>query len=179
MMRPWTRNKTLLLTIILLSLVGIYFISSSYIITPLKTEAEKNDNEINVYESQIKKIENHDQKLENDVDLNEAILQIPNSKSSDDVLFTIQKLTEEAKVIVESMSSTSSVVEAQDGEEPSFASEQIYSLDITADKLIHIDLFLDKMVLTDRLLTINTLQVEQSDSKVTASITFTAYHTVD
>lgn len=177
MIRPWTRNKTLILIITILSLAAIYFISSLYVISPLKTEAKNVESEVKVYKAQVEKIKNHETDAEHNNELNETILQIPDNKSSDDVLSTIQKISRETKVTVESISSLGSTVESEEEEEPSFSTRHLYSLEVTADKLNYINTFLDQLLLADRLLTIETLSVDQSMTDATASITFATYYT--
>lgn len=179
MIKLWTRNKTLILIIIILSLIGIYFISSIYVISPLKTEAKNVESEASVHTAQIKKLENHEESVEFD-DLGEVILQMPDNKSPDDVLSTIQKVSKEAKVTVEGIRSTGSNEEiSQEVEEvgSTFSIQDSYSLEISADKLANINAFLDQIIVTDRLLTIDTLLIEQSGSESTAEITFSVYHT--
>lgn len=171
---PWTRNKTLILIVIVLSLIATYFISSLYVIHPLKIKAANVENEVNVYQAQIDKLTNQENNDQDDEDLNKILLQIPENKSSDHVLATLQKVSNETKVTIDSIKSIE--LEHENEEEPSYLTRHSYSLDITADKLDQVNAFLDGMLVADRLMTITILQINQSRTEAAASITFTTYY---
>lgn len=169
--------------IIVVSLIGIYYFSNAYIIKPLKIEAEIVGNEVSVYQAQIEEIEKQDSDDIPDA-LSEIALQIPDGKSPDDVLAMIHQLGQASKVTVQSIESLGSsegeqeYTEDEDVEtEPkTSAIRTMYSLEITANKLAQIDAFLDQMILAERLLIIDTLEVDHASDESVAQITFSAYH---
>nr|WP_246187539.1 type 4a pilus biogenesis protein PilO [Ornithinibacillus caprae] len=125
-----------------------------------------------MFEEQYEAIINRpNEETEND-EFSRVTKKIPNEKSPDDVIYNLQHTADAAEV---SISSISSLSRGEEEEESSLRANH-YALEIVGKNLDHVNEYLDSIMDSERLITIDTLDVQQSEESVSLSITITTYY---
>ncbi len=155
----------------------VYLVGYHYLIKPQKSEAENLHNQVSMFENQVAR--NADDNKEEATGDSEAIAQlIPNRLAIDSLLREIHGLANSSNVQIDYIGSATGNGEGADEttEETSEVQEATYSLDVTGESLKDVNQFLDAMLEGERLITIETLNVDEDGESFFASISFSTYY---
>ncbi|SET44944.1 Pilus assembly protein, PilO [Oceanobacillus limi] len=161
-------NTVIWLGLIVSALVfyGICFIT---VIHPLEDQLHSTEQQVTMFETRYDALVSQTEDI--DEDLSYVALQIPNRKSPDNVLSTFHTAASNANVVIESISSIGEVME----EESAQVRNTSYSIEVSGDKLINVNLFLGSLLESERLITIDSISVNQREDSVSLSLTVTTY----
>ncbi|MEC5421941.1 hypothetical protein QGM71_00345 [Virgibacillus sp. C22-A2] len=179
MIKQWNKKYLLISGGIIITVLLIYGISYFNIVKPMQDEAKALSKEADMYEGQYNKVTGESANEVEDKSLEDAALNVPNEKSPDNVLVNLQKLANSANVTIEYIESiVQGVDEDQQEDEDSLSviKESMYSLDVTAANLDEATTFLIKMLNSERMIVIDTMNIQQSEEQVFLSITFTTFY---
>ncbi|WP_087971906.1 hypothetical protein [Oceanobacillus rekensis] len=176
MIKHWNQNHTYIAIGIVVAILLIYGITYLNLIKPLQAETKAIETEISMYEKQLQNIKNGMEEEVSD-DLKNTVAKIPESKSTDTILTEMQEIAVNANVSIEYIGVSGEITVQQEGEEESsIIKENSYTLDATAADLDAIHIFLDGVKKSERLLRLDAINMEQSESDIYLTITFTAFH---
>ncbi|MFC4022545.1 type 4a pilus biogenesis protein PilO [Oceanobacillus longus] len=176
MIKHWGKIHTYIAVGLFVAILVIYGISYLNVIKPLNAEMDSLAKEVSIYDKQLDKLTNEE---ETDVsaDLSEVSRKVPNSKSINNVLIELQEIATRADVSIDYIGADEELtVQTDEKEESSVLDESSYTLDATATNLGEIDTFLDGVTNSNRLIRIDTINLQHSESDVYLTITFTAFH---
>lgn len=177
MIRHWNKRYVLLISGIFISVLLIYGISYLYIIKPMEAEADILTSEAAMYEKQYEKITNQSGEAVDNQELASVGLLVPDQKSPDDVLLNLQKLAGSSNVTIDYIQSIILDKSLQEEEGSSAALNQsVYFLEASANSLNDVNAFLEKILKSDRLMIIETVDVQTDGEQVYLTITFTAFY---
>lgn len=175
MIKHWTKIHTYIAIGIVVAILLIYGISYLNLIKPLQAETKTIETEIAMYEKQLQNVKNGMEEVSNE--LKNTAAKIPESKSTDTILTEMQEIALNANVSIEYIGADEEVmIQKEAEEESSIINENNYTLDVTATNLNAIHTFLDEITKSERLMRVDALNIEQSESDVYITITFTAFH---
>ncbi|SEQ11195.1 hypothetical protein SAMN05216232_1584 [Virgibacillus subterraneus] len=176
MINQWTKKYTYALIGVIVATLIIYGISYFSIINPMQAEIDTMDMKVSMYENQITKSAISENKPNEE--FSSVSLQVPTEKSPDDVLVNLENIASTANVTINYIGSNINVSEIQqEDEETKKLSENIYSLDATAANLGDINVFLSKVLESERLMIIDTINIQQDEDQVFLTISFKTYYT--
>jgi hypothetical protein len=174
MIKNWTKKQTYILVVIIAAVLAIYGISYFTIIKPLKADTEVLVKEVTMYEKQLDQLEN--QTLEG---LDEELLRVaelvPHEPSPDSMLINVNKIARSTKVKIDHIAS---LVESKidHEEEGKNVQEKSYTLEAIGGNLKDVNSFMDKIITGDRLIRIDTVNVEQTNTNVYLTLTITLFY---
>jgi hypothetical protein len=175
-MIKWTRQHTYIVIGVVLSSIVIYAICFFTIIKPLQIEENAVEQQLDMFERRYETITNQSKKEEIDEDLADVMVKVPMDKSPDNVLANLQTLAADADVEITSISSSSNEMDTENKEEESQVNRAIYSLEVVGDNIDVVNVFLDSVLESDRLMVIDTLSLFQDDQSVSVSLTITTFY---
>ncbi|AIF45375.1 hypothetical protein [Virgibacillus sp. SK37] len=178
MWKEWTKTHTYIALGIVAAVIMIYIISFFALIKPAQEEVQTEAQKVSMYEKQLQKA---DSQANNNSELTEEErslhLLVPPAKSPDDVLRKLQQAATAAKVTIEYVGTEGQEqLENKDGnEQTNGLPQERYVVDVYAEKLNDIHYFLDEIQKSERLITIDTLSIQQTAEQVTASLQIKTY----
>ncbi|WP_068674670.1 type 4a pilus biogenesis protein PilO [Oceanobacillus sp. Castelsardo] len=174
MIKNWPKKRTYILVAVIAAVFAIYGISYFTIIKPLKVDKEALATEVSMYENQLDKLQNQTTE-----DLDDELLRVadfvPNEPSPDSMLININNIASSANVNIDNIAS-SSELEGDHDEEDTNLQERSYALDVEGRNLKDINSFMDKVITSDRLMRIDTVNIEQTDTDVYLTLTVTIFY---
>lgn len=178
MIEQWTKIHTYSFAGIIVALLVIYIISYLSIIKPIQADVESLNKEVSRYEAQYEKIVNQSDNNTIDEQLSSVALQLPTEKSPDTVLVNIQNIAEFSNVTIDYIESGIQVKNQQVEEESSSdINKTMYLIDASTSSTANINIFLDKIRRSERLLYIDTINIRQEADQVYLTITIQTYYT--
>ncbi|WP_010099160.1 type 4a pilus biogenesis protein PilO [Ornithinibacillus scapharcae] len=161
----------ILVGIIILS-AGLYVLLYFSTIQPKIAENKQLEKEISMYSAAIEQLTNEKSNDQHTEEITKLMSSIPTEKEPNMVLQSINKLARKAKVTVTSLAST------QLGEENLAGplNEAIYTVEINGSNLKQINTFLGSIAESERLMTVDTLEINQHGTSVTAIMNITTYY---
>ncbi|WP_067727546.1 hypothetical protein [Oceanobacillus damuensis] len=176
MIKQWGKNHTFIAVGILAATLLIYGIAYLYVIKPLQDEVEMKKTEVSMYENQLSDISNGPGAEVNE-ELAEAAGKIPNSKATDQLLIGLEEIARHHNVSIDSIAADGMMgSENAEAEEDSIINETSYIMDATAKDLNSMNDFLNGLSLSERLIRIDAINLQQSETDSYLTVTFTAFH---
>ncbi|MBP1947781.1 hypothetical protein [Virgibacillus litoralis] len=177
MINHWTKKHSYTLIGVIVVTLIFYGISYFSIIKPMQSELDTMNKKVSMYENQITKTAISEDKP-NDNEFASFALQVPAKKSPDDVLVNLENIASTANVTINYIESGINRPEnQQEDEETKKLSENMYSLDATAANLDDINVFLFEMLESERLMIIDTINIQQDEDQVFLTISFKTFYT--
>lgn len=179
MMKILNKKHLLVLVGSLLFIALVYITAYQLMIRPQKEEAESLQQQVTMFEEQITiQSTEEDEQVTKGVDTINRL--IPSYLAADSLLREIQTLANESQVRISYIGTTTENMEVANAEETEEVSSLVqkasYSMDMTGENLQDVNVFLDAIKTGDRLITIDTLNVQQDGESVFAQITFSTYY---
>lgn len=177
MRKEWTKNHTYITLGIVAAVIMIYIISFITLIKPAQEEVRTEVQKVSMYEKQLQKLDSQANSKNELTEEGKALnLLVPPKKSPDDVLRKLQQAATLAKVTIEYVGTEGQeqLEKGKDEQTESLPQEQ-YVIDVYAGKLNDIHHFLDGIQKSERLITIDTLSIQQTADQATASLQIKTY----
>ncbi|MGJ9457198.1 hypothetical protein [Oceanobacillus sp. CF4.6] len=176
MIKHWGKIHTYIAVGLFAAILVIYGISYLNVIKPLNAEMDSLAKEVSMYEKQLDKLTNEEE-ADVSADLSEVARKVPNSKSVNIVLTELQEIAAHADVSIDYIGAGGeiNVVTGEEVDNP-IIDESIYTLDATATNLGAINSFIDGVITSNRLIRIDTMNIQHAKTDVYLTITFTAFH---
>lgn len=182
MFKQWTKKHTLLIAIVVVFALLLYVLLYFQTIRPLGSEAKALKQEITTYEKHIEKVKK-EANSEVDQGLEAIGLKIPIKKSADQVLLNLQTLAKETGANI------TYIATADEGDTDGFFAEEeadeseadafektSYEIRVEADKRSKVDAFMESLLDSERLFTIENIELTQSGAAAEATLIIAAYH---
>ncbi|RKQ29892.1 hypothetical protein [Oceanobacillus halophilus] len=177
MIKNWSKKLTYLLIGVILSILIIYGISYLSIIKPLQAEKSAINQQVSMYEKQLDSVSNQTTESLDD-DLIEVAEKVPKQPYPDEVIRDIRQISSSTNVVIDYLASSESSGPG-DGEEEESSSilEKSYTLDATATNVEDLNDFMNQLITQERLMTIDTISLQQAENDVFLTISFTTFYT--
>ncbi|WP_249870876.1 hypothetical protein [Oceanobacillus saliphilus] len=176
MIKQWDKHHTYIAIGIVAAILLIYGIAYLYVIKPLQADVEAKQTEISMYENQLDQLSNGPAE-EVHVELAEVASKIPNSKAADLLLIELHEIAEEYRVSIDYIAANGMIaVENAETEEGSLMNETTYTMDVTGQSLYSMNGFLDGLTEGERLIRIDTINLQQTETDSYLTVTFTVFH---
>lgn len=166
------KHKYLLMILgILVISAGLYTLLHFSIIQPMIAENEQLEQEISMYSATMKQLAKEEINDKPVDEFSKLLVSIPSNKEPDKVLASINTLASKASVTVTHFAS---IEGDQDSKEP--LNEAIYTLEVNGSNLRQINNFLNSIRESERLMTVETLEINHQGTSTTAIMNITTYY---
>ncbi|WP_156291456.1 type 4a pilus biogenesis protein PilO [Oceanobacillus salinisoli] len=172
MLKNWTKTYTYLLFAVII-VAAIYGISYFSIIKPLQIKTVSLENEVSMYEKQLDSTQN--QSDDSEEDANELTGKVPSNKATDNVLISLEQMAQNTNVTIHLVESAKADVLEEDSGD-TVIQENNYSLEVTAASLSDMNQFMDHLLENERLIRIDSMNIQQADNEASLNITFTVFY---
>ncbi|WP_100012098.1 hypothetical protein [Lentibacillus sediminis] len=172
----WTKKNYIHLALgTVASLIIIYAICYYSLLSPLIAEVTTAEEQISQLEQQAEMaMEGADASEE--TELTEAQLKVPATKSPETVLINLEQLAESAGVTIEYLGAMELEAAEKEEEESTSLETTSYTMDASAGNLSDINRFLESITASERLMLIDTLDVQQTESDAFATVTLRTFY---
>ncbi|WP_047985087.1 type 4a pilus biogenesis protein PilO [Ornithinibacillus californiensis] len=172
MNNKWPKAFTFIFIGIFL-IAGLLYLTLFFtVVEPKKAELDQVEKEIAMYENAVNRISDQEHSENNDEEQTKLLTQIPDTKETDSVLASLNKLASRNSVTINYVESI----------EPSESSttqlnQASYLVEVGADNLRNVNVFIAGMLDGERFATVDTIEISQNEADVFARINFTTYYT--
>ncbi|MEN2765569.1 hypothetical protein [Ornithinibacillus xuwenensis] len=173
MSRSWSKKHFLIAIGILILSILLYFGLYISIVKPLQTKENLLIQKVSTHEAIYERISKEKESTQGQREPFEIIEMIPNEKSPDLVIERLYQLGNQANVRI-------SYIGALEQSEPSDTiGKAPYSLELESENLYDMNIFLNTLLESKRLMTVDSLDISQSEESIFASVTFTTFYQIN
>ncbi|MFC4556678.1 hypothetical protein ACFO3D_00470 [Virgibacillus kekensis] len=176
MIKGFTRKNLYMVTGVIIALVILYLGLYLLFITPMKTEVNSLDKQLGLYKKQYERLSTKVNEKNEDKNVKKVRAKVPADKKTDDVLLELQKIAGTANVTIDYLESGIKLTGQQQNKESTFQ-EVTYLLDASSRSLMNINRFMEGLRAADRLIQIETINIQQKEKNVGLTLTFRFFYT--
>ncbi|MGP4064828.1 type 4a pilus biogenesis protein PilO [Oceanobacillus sp. M65] len=177
MMKSLNKKHIFVLVGSLIVLGLVYLLGYQLMVKPQKSEADSLHSQVSMFEKQVTASNG---KTEKDVteDFTTITQLVPDYLAMDSLLREIQKLANSNDIRIDYIGAMNGNTEDTDvtEEETTGVEEATYTMEVTGKSVEKVNQFLDALLEGERLITIETLNLNQDGDSLFASISFSTYY---
>ncbi|MFC3040109.1 type 4a pilus biogenesis protein PilO [Virgibacillus xinjiangensis] len=170
-MRKWNKGDVLAVSTVIFASILAYVGMNSLFIQPVAEEVESTSRQAKQFQGQYEQLLEAREQAETDQELAAVREQVPAREAPESILRNLEALTGGTGVTIDHLAEGENTA---DEEAP--LAELTYTLQASAASLGEINLFMEEMEQSDRLMLIDGFQLQKGEDAVTVSLSFTAYY---